>query len=438
MGRDVDIVLEIEERGADGGRSVLAFVLKVSGEAPESFTSAPFRRSSLGPRLFEELLPEALRRRLWSLCLSIRKARIDTTEAWIPWEDLRFRNPDDASKDGTFILLPTIDRPAADGVKKGRPRRKVRRAGKSTRGQDEPETGPSKDPDRGPFKEGYSLGVDDGDDVVRGGSARSGPRQVEVTSVVPDAVRPGASFLVEVVFHVEGHEVVAGPGTVAEPEASLSLHDGTRLTVRLEPIGEDLLFLDGCEAAVEWRPPAQRSEFVLTTTRDAAPGAHHLRLEIWLDRVQLARTYVEIFVHPEAPPAARRRPAQVRSRVPRSAFASYCRRDKDRVYDRVAALTSAGIDVFLDCLDIRQGADWERVLHREIPARDHLLLFWSCAASESEWVDKEWRYALRERGIDYILPNALEPPERCPPPAQLKSLSFGSVIDRLRRDWHDA
>jgi len=114
-------------------------------------------------------------------------------------------------------------------------------------------------------------------------------------------------------------------------------------------------------------------------------------------------------------------------RLPRSAFASYSRKDISPVMQRVAALSSIGVEVFVDCLDIKEGIQWKEVLDREIISRDTFLLFWSRHARESRWVEREWRHALRVRGLAYISPNALEPTELCPPPSELAGLQFGSA-----------
>ena len=45
---------------------------------------------------------------------------------------------------------------------------------------------------------------------------------------------------------------------------------------------------------------------------------------------------------------------------------------------------------------------------------------------KSEWVRKEWEYALSNRGIDFINPIPLESPETAPPPPELsQTLHFG-------------
>lgn len=261
---------------------------------------------------------------------------------------------------------------------------------------------------------------------------------VQVTTVVPGAVKPGARFTVEVVLHVEGFEVEAGDDRrVDAGVATLPLAEGARLTVRLVSVDEDVFSIDDPEAPLVWGPPSRRAAFRLRAAKTLEGGIYDLRAELWCEGVQLARSYLEIAVDrgslaDTSLPKVGRRP------LPRSAFASYARRDRAAVAARIDSLKAVGIDVFLDSLDIRQGTDWRQVLEDELLSRDALLLFWSSAASASEWVEREWRYALERRGLDSILPNALEPPAVCPPPPELASLQFGSVLTELAAAWRQA
>ena len=62
--------------------------LQCSGRA------ANHRLEDAGVRLFEELLPFELRRRLWRSRHAIRSVFIVTSEAWIPWELLKLQDPE--------------------------------------------------------------------------------------------------------------------------------------------------------------------------------------------------------------------------------------------------------------------------------------------------------------------------------------------------------
>jgi hypothetical protein len=116
--------------------------------------------------------------------------------------------------------------------------------------------------------------------------------------------------------------------------------------------------------------------------------------------------------------------------APRTAFASYAKPDRRSVLERVRSLqTFAGIDVFVDCLSIRPGERWKPEIQKQIRSRDTFLLFWSRNASNSQWVDWEWRIALDAKTLKGIQPHPLEPSEIAPPPPELGELQFGSVYE---------
>lgn len=113
-----------------------------------------------------------------------------------------------------------------------------------------------------------------------------------------------------------------------------------------------------------------------------------------------------------------------------SAFISYASQDRNRVAAIIQGMKKArpDMDVFFDVESLRSGDDWEKVLHQEIEKRDILFLCWSHFARESKWVDAEWRYALEKKGIDFIEPVPIEPPEVCPPPEELSRKHFNDKL----------
>ena len=60
--------------------------------------------------------------------------------------------------------------------------------------------------------------------------------------------------------------------------------------------------------------------------------------------------------------------------------------------------------------------------------RDILFLCWSHFAKESRWVNAEWKYALKQKGIDFIKPVPIELPEKCPPPEELNQKHFNDKL----------
>lgn len=113
-----------------------------------------------------------------------------------------------------------------------------------------------------------------------------------------------------------------------------------------------------------------------------------------------------------------------------SAFISYASQDRRRVALIIQGMKKIRpeLDVFFDVSSLRSGDNWEKVLPMEIEKRDVLYLFWSHFAKESEWVEKEWRYALKMKGDRCIEPFPLELPENCPPPEELKHKSFNDIL----------
>lgn len=113
-----------------------------------------------------------------------------------------------------------------------------------------------------------------------------------------------------------------------------------------------------------------------------------------------------------------------------SAFISYASEDRKRVATIIQGLKIArpDLDIFFDVESLRSGENWKETLGREIEKRDILFLCWSHFAKQSEWVDREWRYALKNKGIDAIEPIPIEMPDICPPPKELDEKHFNEKL----------
>lgn len=110
------------------------------------------------------------------------------------------------------------------------------------------------------------------------------------------------------------------------------------------------------------------------------------------------------------------------------AFVSYASNDRAEVLRRVQMLPAAGIRFFQDVMDLEPGDRWSQQLYKKIDESDVMFLFWSGAAKNSEWVEKEWRYALEKKGTEFIRPVILEGPGTAPPPEALSALHFNDKI----------
>jgi hypothetical protein len=246
--------------------------------------------------------------------------------------------------------------------------------------------------------------------------------------VCPEVIAAGSEFLVDVVLHLADYELRPSTGYVAESDVStLRLRAGAELEVRavLDDWQSAHYSVDEEQARLVWEPPSTRVSFRFKAASTVLVGQRTLvRFEIRASGLRLCHFYVEFVAGSSKVRLPRQRFVAIR-KMPQTAFASYASSDRKAVCERLQGLQSIGVDVFLDCLDLRAGENWEEALQGAVVSKDVFLLFWSVAASRSQWVAREWRTALEVRGLEYIVPNTLETGS-CPPPKELAALHFGS------------
>ncbi len=119
----------------------------------------------------------------------------------------------------------------------------------------------------------------------------------------------------------------------------------------------------------------------------------------------------------------------------RKAFVSYSSDDRTAVLARLQLLRPPlhQIEVFQDLLRLEPGEKWNDELFHQIDECDLFLLFWSSNASKSEWVRREWEYALNRQGPDKappptIFPVIIEGPPPPAPPPELTHLHFNDYL----------
>jgi HEAT repeat protein len=194
---------------------------------------------------------------------------------------------------------------------------------------------------------------------------------------------------------------------------------GTTFTVKLDVAS---LGWSG-EDTVSWTGEVGNASYSLVVPASASTGDHAGYAHILVAGVPIARVSFLVTVG-----SAQGTVDDVTSRQRRvnSAFASYATEDRNEVLARIQGMLSVvpDLDIFVDVMSLRSGERWEERLEQEILNRDVLYLFWSGAARRSPWVDREWRIALRTKGLDGIDPVPLDPPHVAPPPTELASLHF--------------
>lgn len=114
-------------------------------------------------------------------------------------------------------------------------------------------------------------------------------------------------------------------------------------------------------------------------------------------------------------------------------FLSYSSKDRDVVSKIATAYRAAGVQHFWDRTSLESGEEWSPRLRKEIERSDLFHLCWSKAAAQSEWVEKEAKYALvRRRRSGGKHPNItvqmLDGPPWAPHPKALDSINFDDFV----------
>jgi hypothetical protein len=173
---------------------------------------------------------------------------------------------------------------------------------------------------------------------------------------------------------------------------------------------------------VVWDGTIANASFTLCSEPDARPGAQVGTATIASGSVPIAVVHFEFYLKSSGD--ERQGPLWDQQHHISTIFASYASHDRTDVLQWARGAAVAGVDVFLDVLTLREGASWETELFNHVPTKDLFCLFWSVPASESRWVEMEWRCALGTRGLDYIHPVPLVDPRKVPPPSELQGKHF--------------
>jgi molecular chaperone DnaK (HSP70) len=247
---------------------------------------------------------------------------------------------------------------------------------------------------------------------------------VHFTVTGPTTLVPGRSYLIDVWAHLEkqrqevlerARQADGAQGVRQRSSGGVRIERGTRLSFRLKVPG---LLVRYPTESVSWEGDAGNATFPVAVPADAPAGPYAGTVTVRAEELLVARLHFLLVVGTHEAPAEA---LPVREARLRTAFASYASKDREEVLARVQGMQKVlpDLDVFVDVATLRSGEHWAERLMAEIFRREVFYLFWSRAASQSEWVQKEWRAALEGKGIDAIDPVPLAPPDEVPPPPEL-------------------
>jgi molecular chaperone DnaK len=261
---------------------------------------------------------------------------------------------------------------------------------------------------------------------------------VDCTVFAPPGAAPGTNCMVQVFVHLteaasEAAQLAREMDDTASRRAFKSLEakvaPGTRLTISLRIPS---ISVDDSVQTLVWNHRSEAVQFGLNVPKDRKPGTIVGTVTVARDSIPIGhlKFKFEITAHPVD---TAQLPVGADVRRYTKAFISYASKDRSAVLARVQMLRLSCIDYFQDVLDLEPGDRWEKALFGHIDECDLFLLFWSRAASESEWVLKEVKYALKCKRGDEAAPPEIQPviiegPPIAPPPPELAHLHFN---DRL-------
>ena len=219
----------------------------------------------------------------------------------------------------------------------------------------------------------------------------------------------------ELITHSETHVKETKSGVIKVKNAS---------SVRVVLTSPDVE-IDDNNLTQQWNGGYLRFQFAVILSDDYAKKQIFFNTDIYINGVIATKLKFVLLCDTNV----KQKPEIIREDV-LSAFVSYASKDRKRVASIVQGMGKArpDMDIFFDIESLRSGDDWKSVLTKEIDKRDVLFLCWSDNASKSEWVDYEWRYALKQKGIESIEPIPLVSPEKCPPPTELNVKHFNDKL----------
>jgi len=178
-------------------------------------------------------------------------------------------------------------------------------------------------------------------------------------------------------------------------------------------------------------------QYEVTIPGDYSPGSILGSVIISIDGLPVGRIGFKLTVVGDKPSAKPDAQAPIAKGIQKfhKAFVSYSSDDRAAVLARIQLLRPPihQIEVFQDLLSLTPGERWEQQLYKRIDECDLFLLFWSTKASQSEWVQREWQYALRRQGPSneqppIIFPVIIEGPPPPKPPPELSHLHFNDYL----------
>ncbi|MFW9866515.1 MAG: toll/interleukin-1 receptor domain-containing protein [Candidatus Thorarchaeota archaeon] len=251
--------------------------------------------------------------------------------------------------------------------------------------------------------------------------------KVNFSIYAPTSISPGSQFILNVWAYM--NEQKTDMELIASREGNYEKREekGPVLARKGEIIQFNLVLPPPFEVLNEidnifWLKKITNASFPVSVPESIALGIHFGHVKVFIQGIQVLRIDFTLEIGKQLNSQMTNITKEI-SRIAK-VFASYSQLDQIKVLLAVQGLREIGIKIFLDNLSIRQGDDWDDEINQNILNSDLFLLFWSRAAMNSVWVEKEWKFAYDNRGLDFIQPVPLEDPDTAPLPEKIASKHF--------------
>jgi TIR domain len=207
-------------------------------------------------------------------------------------------------------------------------------------------------------------------------------------------------------------------------DSRASVLRSSELTFRLSLPGMEV---NPAERSFRWIEDVHREEFRVHATAALEGTTVRGELSVWLGPMILAEVPLALRVRSGA---GQEPTAPVATRPYRHVFPSYSHDDAEIVEHAEAVAAALGDRYLRDVTTLRSGEEWGPRIEQLIEEADVFQLFWSTNAMRSEYVRREWEYALALERKGFIRPTYWEDPlpqDNELPPQALLDLHFARL-----------
>ena len=261
--------------------------------------------------------------------------------------------------------------------------------------------------------------------------------EVQCTLYAPSEAKTGDDFLVQVFAHLQ--EQAGGLADIAKMTDENLKEQAVRNLDKTIERGSTLTFqLSMSDVKIDepvqnyvWNGKIIEVPFIISVQKDQEPGIKVGKVIVSENNIPIGRLTFKVSIVGKLHTlkSTSENVSEEGLKRYQYAFISYASEDRPEVLERVQMLEAAKIKYFQDILTIDPGDRWQKELYKHIDKSDVVFLFWSTAASRSQWVEKEVLYALaRQQGNETappdIIPIIIEGPPPVKPPTALSFLHF--------------